>query len=67
MTHKSYDEILREYNKYATTEDMEEDEVLVLHIDNDENSEEIYVSVEDDDVVQKVFEKYLEIVESEEE
>lgn len=24
MTHKSYDEILREYNKYATTEDMEE-------------------------------------------
>ncbi len=48
------------------TEDMEEDEVLVLLIDNDENGDEIYVSVEDDDVVQKVFEKYLEIVESEE-
>ena len=47
--------------------DMEEDEVLVLRIDNDENGDEIYVSVEDDEIVQKVFEKYLEIVESEEE
>lgn len=49
------------------TEDMEEDEVLVLMIDNDENGEEIYVSVDDDEVVQKVFEKYLEIVEADEE
>ena len=49
------------------TEDMEEDEVLVLRIDNDENGDEIYVNVEDDEVVQKVFEKYLEIVESDEE
>ena len=49
------------------TEDMEEDEVLVLKIENDENGEEIYVSIEDDDLVQKVFEKYLEIVESDEE
>ena len=49
------------------TEDMEDDEVLVLKIDNDENGDEIYVSVEDDDLVQKVFEKYLEIVESDEE
>ncbi len=49
------------------TDDMEEDEVLVLMIDNDENGEEIYVSVDDDDVVQKVFEKYLEIVEADEE
>lgn len=49
------------------TEDMEEDEVLVLKIDNDENGEEIYVSIDDDNLVQKVFEKYLEIVESDEE
>ena len=49
------------------TEDMDEDEVLVLRIDNDENGDEIYVSVDDDDVVQKVFEKYLELVEEEEE
>ena len=49
------------------TEDMDEDEVLVLQIDNDENGEEIYVSVDDDELVQQVFEKYLEIVESEEE
>ncbi|MBQ6645999.1 MAG: Holliday junction resolvase RuvX [Clostridia bacterium] len=49
------------------TEDMEEDEVLVLKIDNDENGDEIYVSIEDDALVQKVFEKYLEIVESDEE
>ena len=49
------------------TEDMEDDELLVLKIDNDENGEEIYVSVEDDALVQKVFEKYLEIAESDEE
>ena len=49
------------------TDDMEEDEVLVLRIDNDENGDEIYVSVEDDETVQKVFEKYLEIVENEDE
>ena len=49
------------------TEDMEEDEVLVLKIDNDENGDEIYLSIDDDDLVQKVFEKYLEIVESDEE
>ena len=49
------------------TDDMDEDEVLVLLIDNDENGEEIYVSVDDDELVQKVFEKYLEIVENEEE
>lgn len=47
------------------TEDMEEDEVLVLKIDNDENGEEIYVSVEDDAIVEKVFERYLELVEEE--
>ena len=47
------------------TEDMEDDEVLVLKIDNDENGEEIYVSVEEDGVVEKVFEKYLELVEAE--
>lgn len=49
------------------TEDMEEDEVLVLRIDNDENGDEIYVSIEDDNLVQKVFEQYLAIVESDEE
>ena len=49
------------------TEDMDEDEVLVLRIENDDNGEEIYVSVDDDDVVNKVFEKYLQLVEDEEE
>jgi len=49
------------------TDDMEEDEVLVLLIDNDDEGNEIYVSVDDDDLVQQVFEKYLEIVEADEE
>ena len=49
------------------TEDMEEDEVLVLRIDNDDEGNEVYVSVDDDDLVQQVFEKYLEIVEADEE
>ena len=44
---------------------MEDDEVLVLKIASDENGEEIYVSVEDGSVVEKVFEKYLELVEAE--
>ncbi len=49
------------------TDDMEEDEVLVLRIDNDENGDEIYVSLDDDDLVQRVFEQYLAIVEADEE
>ena len=49
------------------TDDMEEDEVLVLRIDNDDEGNEVYVSVDDDDLVQQVFEKYLEIVEADEE
>ena len=48
-------------------DDMEEDEVLVLKIDNDENGDEIYVSVDDDDLVAKVFERYLKLVENDEE
>lgn len=48
-------------------EDMDEDEVLVLRIENDENGEEVYVSLDDDDLVQSVFEQYLAIVEAEEE
>ena len=48
------------------TEDMEDDEVLVLKIENDENGEEIYVSVDDDAVVEKVFERYLKLAEEDE-
>ena len=48
------------------TEDLAEDEVLVLRIDNDDDGNEIYVSVDDDETVEKVFEKYLELVDEEE-
>ena len=38
-------------------------EVVILQIEQDENGEDIYVSVEDDDVSQAVFDKFMEAME----
>lgn len=49
-------------------EDDEEGEVLILKIEKDpETDEDIYVSVEDEAVSQAVFEKFLALMEEEEE
>ena len=48
-----------------TLEEPEEDEgeVIILEIQKDENDEDIYVSVEDEAVSDAVFEKFMEMVE----
>ena len=49
-------------------ENDEEGEVLILKIEKDEETEEdIYVSVDDEAISQAVFEKFLAMVEEEEE
>ena len=48
------------------TQDDEEGEVLILKIEKDpETDEDIYVSVDDDDVSQAVFDKFLEMMDEE--
>ena len=42
-------------------------EVVILQIEQDENGEDIYVSVEDDDVSKAVFDKFMEAMDAEDE
>lgn len=42
-------------------------EVVILQIEQDENGEDIYVSVDDDDVSQAVFDKFLAAMDAEDE
>ena len=42
-------------------------EVVILQIEQDENGEDIYVSVEDDDISQAVFDKFLAAMDAEDE
>lgn len=42
-------------------------EVVILEIQQDENGEDIYVSVEDDDVSQAVFDKFMDAMDAEDE
>ena len=48
------------------TEDLAEDELLILKISENEQGEEVYVSVEDDDLVENVFNLYLAEAEADE-
>lgn len=49
-------------------EDDEEGEVLILKIEKDpETDEDIYVSVDDEEISQAVFEKFLALMDEEEE
>lgn len=47
------------------TED-EEGEVVIMKIEEDEDGNECYVCVEDEDLQQTVFEKFLELMEDDE-
>lgn len=44
----------------------DEGEVLILEISKDENGEDVYVSVEDDAVSEQVFNKFLAMMDEEE-
>ncbi len=48
-------------------EDEEEGEVVILKIAQDDQGEDIYVTCEDDEVVQEVFEKFLQNLDEDEE
>ncbi len=45
----------------------EEEEVVILKVDQDDQGEDCYVTVDDDQVLQTVFEKFIAILEEEEE
>ena len=47
-------------------EDEEGDEVIILRIE-EQDGEEVYATLEDDDLINAVFSRYLEIVEEENE
>ena len=49
------------------TEDMAEDEMVILRIDTDEDGNDFYASIEDEAIVNEVFAEYLSIVEDDEE
>lgn len=54
----------KDYVILAAAEEMEdvgEDEAVVLRIDKDENGEDVYATITDDNELEKVFERYLEI------
>ena len=47
--------------------DDEEAEVMILKIEQDENGDDVYVTVDDEDVGQAVFEKFIEMMDEEDE
>ena len=50
-----------------TVEGIEDDEVVILKIEDGETEEdEVYVGVEDEELLEKIFERYLELAEAEE-
>ncbi|MBQ8082142.1 MAG: Holliday junction resolvase RuvX [Clostridia bacterium] len=53
-------------NEEEEAADDEDGEVLILKIEQDDSGEDIYVSVDDDAVAEAVFNKYMEMVEEEE-
>ena len=48
-------------------EDVEEDELVIMRIESDEDGNDVYVTIDDDSELDKVFEKYLEIAEADDE
>ena len=48
-------------------EDVAEDEMVILQIETDDEGNDYYASVEDDDLVNEVFEEYLAIAEADDE
>ena len=47
-------------------EDVEEDELAIMRIETDENGIDYYATIEDENELEEVFEKYLEIAEADE-
>lgn len=48
------------------SDDIAEDEAVILRIEQDEEGNDVYATIEDEDELEKVFERYLEIAENDE-
>ena len=59
--------ILQVLEEDGTEPEGDDGEVIILKIEQDENGEDIYVSVDDDDVAQKVFEMFIAAMDAEDE
>ena len=55
------------YLQPVELEDMEEDEMIIFHIQTDEEGNDIFQPVEDEDLLNALYEEYLKEVEAEEE
>lgn len=47
--------------------EAEEGDVIIMRIDKDDDEEDVYVGIEDEELLETIFQKYLEIVEDEDE
>ena len=47
-------------------DDVEEDELIIMRIETDEEGNDFYSTIDDEDELDAVFEKYLEIAEADE-
>ncbi len=47
-------------------EDVGEDEVIILRIEENQDGDDAYVGVEDEELLEKIFERYLELAEADE-
>ena len=45
-------------------EDVEEDELVIMRIETDEEGNDYYVTIDSDEELEEVFDKYLEIAEA---
>lgn len=59
--------VLMVLDENGQTPEEEDGEVVILQIEQDENGEDIYVSVDDDDITQKVFDLFLAAIDAEDE
>ena len=51
---------------YPLDQDEEEGEVIILELVEDENGEEKYLTIEDENLLDEVFDEYMRVVELEE-
>lgn len=66
MTLEHEDELYVVLTMLEATPDTDEDEVFVLRIDKDDQDEDCYVTIDDEDVMQAVFDKFVALAEQDE-
>ena len=59
--------VLMVLNEDGTEPEGDDGEVIILEIQQDENGEDMYVTVDDDDISQAVFDKFIESMDAEDE